>query len=261
MPLLKMIARSLAQRIVPERATGVSSYYQDGLMGRINAATHQLEGHEPGTILDVGCGRDLHLSLVGALRFNLKMIAFDVLPLAELDLINFTLEGLGSTFRIRTTDDLEKIGVHYVVGERVGGVALPAQVTGLASTASFEHVPPAELNALFKWAYSQRIRRISACVDYQDHWSYLYDVPPDHFYYVGPVVWRLLNNRRMYQNRLRHTDLLDLANQHDYVVERCETQSMPLTNRRNTRRFRGYPDESLSIRQALVWWKRQPVGQ
>ena len=84
LPCATLLAKAAALRLLPERNRGITLYYRQGFQGRLTAAESQLRPH--GTtkcLLEIGCGRDLLVSLVAAVRHRKKAIIFRVAPLAD----------------------------------------------------------------------------------------------------------------------------------------------------------------------------------
>ncbi len=224
----------------------------------MRAATWQLERHQgAGTVLEIGCGRDLHTSLCAAVRFGKRVIAHDVERIAHLELINFTLQHLGSDLRIAHTDDLRKIGVDYVIADSINAVA---RFDGVVSTASFEHIPTQALEEIFT-VMRERMPSGGICtanIDYTDHWSYIENVREDNFYYVSEGLWRILNTRAMHQNRLRHPDLLAMAARNGFSLRDVEVVHFPraIDTAKLMPRYSRYGVEDLGISSAMIAWRR-----
>ena len=89
-------------------------------------------------ILEIGCGRDLHASIIAAVRYKKKVIAFDVSEIAEVGLINFTLEKLDAR-PIDKIGQLEDIGITYVVGKSIREIS--DAYDGVMSATRCPHAP------------------------------------------------------------------------------------------------------------------------
>ena len=256
----KVVLRSLVQRVLPERRVGLTNYYVDGFPSRLEAANWQMRHHASAScLLEVGCGRDLCNSVIAAVAFGKRVIAFDVSPLIEPVLVNFTLEKLGSPVRIQQAADLEQLGIRYVVAPSIEGIS---GFDGMVSTAVFEHVPVGALEVVFRHGGNimGSSGLITAVVDYRDHWSYVSGVGPDHFYYVGPRMWSLINNRRMWQNRMRHPALMEMAKRQGFAVLEEIRHSMPTNHQRQLMmpEFQRFSDDELSTGGAWVAWRKAP---
>lgn len=246
---LALFARSLAQRILPSKKSGLTAYYKDGIHSRIAAARWQIERHErASTILEIGCGRDLHTALTAAIIFGKRVIAYDVQPLACVEVLEFTRQHLGGQHEIRQLSDLSRYGIDYVVAPKIPD---DLAIQGIVSAAVLEHLPPDALRQLTKIIQNrlQTGNCLTATIDYKDHWSYICRVPPVQFYYHGPITWRFLNNRRMYQNRLRHCDMISLFLSAGMHVAEDIQERMPcsIDRHRIAAYFSHYTDEQLSV--------------
>lgn len=256
---LRLLVRALVQRLLPARPVGLTAYYTEALPARLAAARWQLERSAPGAVLEIGAGRDLHPALLAAVAYGRPATASDIVPLAELPLVNFTLAGLGSPLRLGSLAELARLGVRYSLDpheHRRPGYA------AFISTAAFEHIPEPVLHDIFAHAQANGVATVTAEIDLQDHWSYIEPVPPDAFHYRGRLAWAVLNNRRMWQNRLRWPDYVRLAAGHGYRLAACELRRFPAPpdRRRLAARFRGYRDEDLAISGALALWERAEVS-
>lgn len=252
-----MAGRALLQRVLPERSRGVTAYFLDGIASRLDAAGWQLRHHSRTTcLLDVGCGRDLLLALTAAIRCGKRAIAFDVLPIADLALVNYTLSALGVA-TVSSLPELEyRYGVSYRVAHSLAGVT--DVFDGVASTAVFEHIPEPDLRALAAHLPSRLPVDgvVTAEIDYRDHWSFLAPVKPDNFYHLSDAAFALVNPPRMFQNRLRHRDILTLFREQGFatiaeVTTRMDTAGLP-TNPR----FATYTSDELAVATALVAWSQ-----
>ena len=258
MAFVRLLPRAVLQRLLPARRQGLTDYYVRGFEGRQRSARWQLRHMEKASrVLEIGCGRDLHASLIAAIEFGKQVIAFDVARLAELDIVNFTLGRLGKA-AIGDLRELERFGIEYVVAEDIRRV--PGTYDGVMSTASLEHVPQAALESL--------VETISATlpvggvftaeIDYVDHWSYVGQVPPWNFYTLTDLQFTLLNNARMHQNRLRHGDYTKLLERSGFRQVACETRhDMGEIDMRSLgKRFLGYDRDDLDISSALLAYAR-----
>jgi SAM-dependent methyltransferase len=256
-PLL--LGRSIAHRLLPDRHKGITRYYRDGLAGRLDAADWQLQHHHRSErILEVGCGRDLHLSLTAAIRCGKQAIAYDVQPLADLELVNFTLEALGA----QPVTGLDQLATRYGVSYQVadGIQLLTERYDAVASTASFEHIPERALRELVPHLASV-LREggvVTAEIDYRDHWSFIAPVPPDHFYRLSERAFARINTPRMFQNRLRPSDLAALFEANGFRCLDEARTTMALTGGPSSRtpRFQRYAEQDLAVATARTAWIR-----
>ena len=257
LPYAILMAKATALRLLPERNRGITAYYRQGFQGRLTAAESQLHHHGPTRcLLEIGCGRDLLVSLVAAVRHGKRAIAFDVAPLAELALVNFTLASLGAS-PVTTWQDMEsRYGVRYVVASSIAAVTAPWD--GAASTAAFEHIPADQFPKMVSHLRSVLSKGsvVTAAIDYRDHWSFLSPVSPDHFYGLSDTAFARINPPRMFQNRLRHAEICDCFSQAGFAIISQEIEPLALTvpRARYAPRFSHQTDEALAIGVARVAW-------
>ena len=253
-----LVAKALALRAIPDRPQGLTPYYRNGIQSRLAAADAQLRHHRPTTrLIDIGCGRDLHLALVAAVCHGKQVTAFDVAPLAELTLINFTLGHLGRQ-PLGALSELEsRYGIRYVVAPAIESAIDGCD--GAASTAAFEHVPTLALRRMISCLASRLPSgaMVTAEIDYQDHWSYIAPVPPDHFYGCSDFAFALINPPRMFQNRVRHQDIVAWFSEAGFLTIHEDTEALPLTvpRSRYARSFRSRSDADLAIGVARAVWR------
>ena len=125
------------------------------------------------------------------------------------------------------------------------------------SNASFEHIPVEALHKIFDLCEQKGIKTISGEIYFNDHWSYIENVSWDHFYYVSPILWKILNNKRMYQNCLRINDFDDIAKSSSYYPKVCKKTVNPLSkNKKINSHFYQYTINDLSAATALVVYER-----
>ena len=262
LPYAILLVKATALRLLPERTRGITTYYRQGFQGRLTAAESQLRHH--GTtkcLLEIGCGRDLLVSLVAAVRHGKQAIAFDVAPLAELALVNFTLASLGAS-PVTSWQDMEsRYGVRYVVGASIAAVT--TLWDGAASTAACEHIPVDQFQKMVSHLGSVLSKGsvVTAEIDYRDHWSFMAHVPPDHFYGLSDTAFARINPPRMFQNRLRHAEISAYVSQAGFAIISQEIDQLALTvpRERYAPRFSHQTDEALAIGVARVAWKRLAI--
>lgn len=252
--IIRLLARSLAQRLYERKFPGITPYYTDGFASRLQAAEWQIQRCAHEVILEIGCGRDMHTALIAALKYHKKVLAFDVAPLANLELINFTAAQLGHAHEFTSISALEAIGITYIVAPEI------AHLQGfkdLVSTAVFEHIPPAQLAGIFACASRNQVESITANIDFKDHWSYIENVGPDNFYYLPEFLWRCVNNRRMYQNRLRFSDINQMAEANGFkIAELNSTMDADLVIKGHVNNhFKNHSTDDLRTMQVSVHWK------
>jgi hypothetical protein len=256
---LFLLMKALSLRLLPDRPQGVTPYYRESIRERLAAAEAQLRHHGSTThLLDLGCGRDLHLGLTAAVRFGKRVTAFDVTPLREMELVNFTLNHLGAQ-PIHAWGELEnRYGLRYVVAPVIDAAA--GGCDGAASTAVFEHIPFTKLRRVISvLAKTLPLGAVvTAEIDYRDHWSFLTPVPPDHFYGLSETAFALINPPRMYQNRVRHPEILRWFSEAGFSVIDEQLDSLPLTIPRANygKKFYNQPRSALEIGIARTTWCR-----
>ena len=257
-----LLAKAAALRFLPERNRGITHYYRQGFQGRLAAAESQLSHHGTTTcLLEIGCGRDLLVSLVAAVRHGKQTVAFDVAPLAELALVNFTLESLEAS-PVTSWQDMEsRYGVRYVVAPSIAAVTAPWD--GAASTAACEHIPVDQFQEMVSHLGSVLSAGsvVTAEIDYRDHWSFMAPVPPDHFYGLSDTAFARINPPRMFQNRLRHAEICESFSQAGFanISQELEPLALTIPRSRYAPRFSHQADEALAIGIARVAWKRLAI--
>lgn len=253
MKQLRVLARSLVQRVYHRKSRGVTPYFVDGFDARMQAAEWQVSRCAGKCMLEIGCGKDLHTSLVAAIKFRKQVISHDIAMNADLELINYTAKRLGHEPAITSLQDLNQLGITYVVAKGIGDIA---GYDDIVSTAVFEHVPAEGLDDIFRVSRRQNVRTITANIDFKDHWSYLEQVKQDAFYYVSDLYWNLINNARMYQNRLRLSDIEKIACQYGYQRSEIELSrfQQPVDSKSLNHRFQNHTLEDLQTAQCLIKW-------
>lgn len=212
-----------------QRHVSKSLPVSDGeLDARREIALHHLQqfternARRPERILDIGSGADLSLPMLLAAE-GAAVTASDVARLASPALIGDMLRRLGLS-------SLEAAGVSYVVYSPPR-LPFPDDTFDLVtSTSVLEHVPADQLPVLLS-----EIRRVlkpdgigSHHVAHKDHWS---DADSSlhsmHYVRFGPSEWKRYNPPVMFQNRLMHSqyvDMIEAAGFHfDVVKTQCET--------------------------------------
>ena len=258
-PYTNLLAKATALRLLPERKQGLTAYFSQGLPGRLASAEAQMRHHGPTTcLLEIGCGRDLLLSLVAAVRHGKQAVAFDVAPLAEIALVNCNLQSLGAA-PVTSWSDLQSLyGIRYVVAPSIAAVTSPWD--GVASTAAYEHIPVDQFQTLVSHLGSALPAGcvVTAEIDYRDHWSFMSHVPPDHFYSLSDMAFACINPPRMFQNRLRHAEICGYFAHAGFAIISQEIEPLALTvpRARYAPRFSRQPEESLAIGVARVAWNR-----
>jgi SAM-dependent methyltransferase len=223
---------------------------------------------------EFGAGWDLAIPLAYAMLGVGRQVLVDIRPSARLELVN---DSIASFERLRNDLEAEagqelrplggparglqeldpRFGIRYLAPCDARDTGLPeASIELVSSTDTCEHIPGAELAAIFR-----ECRRLlvpggafSCRIDLQDHYSY-FDPSLSRYNFLrfSDRTWSLVNSPLHYQNRLRAPDYLRLVRDAglELVVERpsgpsedgrTELKSLPLAPR-----FRGYTPEELGV--------------
>ena len=252
--IIRLLARSLMQRLYERKFSGITPYYREGFPSRLEAAEWQIQRCSNDVILEIGCGRDMHTALIAALKYGKKVLAFDVTRIANLELINFTAAKLGHAPAFTSLNALESIGITYVVAKDITHLH---GFKDIVSNAVFEHIPPPQLVDIFRFASQNQIESITAIIDFKDHWSYIENVGADHFYYLPEFLWSFLNNRRMYQNRLRFSDINKMAKTSGFKIAALNStiDDDLVIKDHLLHRFKKYSPNDLRTMRVSVHWK------
>jgi SAM-dependent methyltransferase len=226
------------------------------------------------TFYEFGAGWDLAIPIAFALLGVGRQVVIDIRPSARTELVSETiaaferlrpeLEGaVGRKLRdlggpVGSIAELEpRFGIRYLAPCDARGTGLPAgSVDFASSTDTCEHIPPADLAAIF--AESRRLLRpggaFSCRIDLQDHYAYFdHGLSRYNFLRFSDRTWALVNSPLHFQNRLRAPEYLRLVREagFDVVVEnpsgpseqgRAQLAALPLAER-----FRGYSLEELGV--------------
>jgi SAM-dependent methyltransferase len=227
---------------------------------------------------EFGAGWDLMIPLAYYGLGVGRQILVDLRPLLRPNLVNATIAqfarlapGLGLS---RVPHPLpadgpaalavlkERYGIEYraPADARDTGIA-PAAVDCITSTNTLEHVPHDDVARIL--AECRRILAddgvMSFRIDYQDHFSYFDSrISVYNFLRYSERAWSLYNPALHYQNRLRHSDYLQLAAGAGFEIveehrtgpnaaDRALLGTLPLD-----RRFHHYEQPDLGVRNALL---------
>jgi SAM-dependent methyltransferase len=248
--------------------------------------------HGPGvpaaeaTFFEFGAGWDLAIPIAYALLGVGRQIVIDIRPSARLELVSATIaaferlrpeleERAGRSLLdvggpIGSPAELEpRFGIRYLAPCDARATGLPpGSVDFVSSTDTCEHIPAADLAAIF--AECRRLLRpggaFSCRIDLQDHYSYFdSSLSRYNFLRFSDRTWAFVNSPLHFQNRLRAPEYLTLVREAglDLVTERpsrpseqsrAELQALPLAER-----FRGYPLDELGV-TILSFVARTPGG-
>ena len=254
------------------------------LRRKFTRAVRHLEAyseHGPGvpageaTFFEFGAGWDLAIPLAYALLGVGSQVVIDIRPSARLELVSDTIAAFerlrpeletvaeGRPLRelggpVSSFAELERrFGIRYLAPCDARGTGLPeASVEFVSSTDTCEHIPAADLAAIF--AECRRLLRpggaFSCRIDLQDHYAY-FDPSLSRYNFLRfpDRTWALVNSPLHFQNRLRAPDYLRLVRDAglELVVEnpsgpseqgRAELQRLPLAPR-----FRGYSLDDVGV--------------
>jgi len=222
-----------------------------GLRQKFTRALNHLavyEEHGPGvpaadaTFFEFGAGWDLAIPVAFALLGVGHQIVIDIRPSARPELVSDTIatferlrpeleEAAGRPLRelgggIESTDELEpRFGIGYLAPCDARGTGLPdGSVEFVSSTDTCEHIPPADLAAIF--AECRRLLSpggaFSCRIDLQDHYAY-FDPSLSRYNFLrfSDRTWALVNSPLHHQNRLRAPEYLRLVREAGFelVVE------------------------------------------
>jgi len=155
--------------------------------------------------------------------------------------------------RVPFHPDLLACGIRYFAPADARRTSLaPASVDCITSTDTLEHIPSQDLGALFREC--RRILRpeglFSAAIDYSDHYRQCdRTLSPYNYLKYSDAVWSLFNPPSHYQNRLRHSDYIDLLDDAGFAIveETVEASdgSQPVCGATLAARFRSYASKDL----------------
>jgi SAM-dependent methyltransferase len=180
-------------------------------------------------LLEIGAGADLALPILLYASGIDHQITIDIRALARRYLVNAVIDTVHTldlplqrrpAARIGASEDLRgvlrhRFGIDYLAPCDARHTGLTANsIDFIHSTNTLEHIPPADLPLILK-----ECRRLlapagvlSLNIDYRDHYSYAdRRISPYNFLQYSDAAWSRFNSALQYQNRLRHSDYLDLA--------------------------------------------------
>lgn len=164
---------------------------------------------------------------------------------------------------LRSRAELEtRFGIRYLAPCDARATGLPsASVDFASSTSTLEHIPEPDIVPIL--AECRRLLRpdgvLSARIDMRDHFAYADPgVSPYSFLRYSPRVWRLLNSRLYFRNRLRLPNHLRLIEAAGIRARRGRRKSAGRESAGGTRSvpvadaFRGYSGKDLATSTAFV---------
>lgn len=203
----------------------------------------------PGSVLEVGAGRDLAVPIALKALGVQKIIACDVERLAKLDLIRHAGSRLGGKFE--NWDDLARWGIEYRAPYDVSDDG--TEVDCSCSNEVLEHVPVDQLVTLLKGLRAVTKGVTTHSIDYSDHYARS-DKSVSRLNFLGysNEEWRPFNSGKQYVNRLRHSDYLRLFREAGFVIleeSKVAGDPPPVI----ARQFREYdPSDLFAIRGCIV---------
>lgn len=203
----------------------------DGLAGIARRVLEDYARHvggTPGTVLEVGAGRDLAVPLSLRRLGVREVIASDVERLARLDLIQHAADRLLSRqVQFPAWEDLRRFGIHYRAPHRVHED--DPRVDCSCSNEVLEHVPPDQLAELLKALRAVTCGITTHSIDYSDHYARSdASLSRLNFLRYSDAEWQRFSSRRQYVNRLRHSDYLRMFREAGFtIVEENSTVGTP----------------------------------
>ncbi len=228
---------------------------------------------------EFGAGWDLTIPLTFWALGVERQILVDVDPHLRPELVNATLRRLREGQRrleraagrpvrgvgpsVRSQADLgTRFGIEYRAPCDARDTGLePASVDFVSSTSTLEHIPEPHIGPIL--AECRRLLRpqgiLSCRIDMRDHFAYADpDVSPYNFLRFSPGVWRLLNSRLLYLNRLRLPDYLRLIESAGFELLTVDTRGPRPKERKRletmklARSFRAYSWDDLAAGSVSV---------
>ncbi len=131
----------------------------------------------------------------------------------------------------------------------------------ISSSATLEHIPKNDILSILKECY--RILSpggiISMTIDYVDHWAYFdKKISVYNFLKYSDKQWKKFNPSLHYQNRLRHSDYLELISLTEFKILKVTTQ-LPVNNEKKeleslilSDQFKRYSIDDLAIKGSEI---------
>lgn len=194
------------------------------------------EGRIPRHVFEYGAGWDLLMPIVHYCMGVERQTVIDLRPLARKDLV---LDIARRLDRLTDPLGLERVpalpsnldtvaaiarawGIDYQAPADAREVdLLDRSVDFVTSCDVLEHVPVDDIRSIL--SESRRILKDNGLmrvrIDYQDHyWYFDRDVSPYGFLRFGARQWRRYNPPLHYQNRIRHSELIDLIDECGFLI-------------------------------------------
>jgi SAM-dependent methyltransferase len=195
---------------------------------------------------EFGAGWDLSMALSFFALGVRRQILVDLFKLARVELVNETLKKLKRLGENGSIPNLpirllpegrdegwvqaleEWYGIKYLAPCDARNMGLDSQsVDYVTSTNTLEHIPQTDAGSILREC--RRILRpdgiISSIIDYRDHYAYADSgISVYNFLKYRPSSWALFNSPFHFQNRLRHSDYVRMAEREGFEIieERAE---------------------------------------
>lgn len=211
-------------------------------------------GGIPGSVLEVGAGRDLAVPLALRRMGVGHVTSVDVNRIARLELIDHAAQQIHSgKWRIGSWDDLDRLGItyrapHYVSPED------PATDCS-CSNEVLEHVPLDQLPRLLAGLRAITTGITTHSIDYSDHYARSDGkLSRLNFLQYDDSRWRPFNSGRQYVNRLRHSDYVRLFREAGFtILEESSTAGDPPRDLKIADQFRRYePSDLFAVKGRII---------
>ena len=217
---------------------------------------------------EFGAGWDLIIPLT-VCQLGMEAHVVDIKKLVVNKLVNHSLQQLYThrhsfPFEVsppkviaNLSDLTNHWGLHYQAPLDARNTPFPNNFFHFSSsTSTLEHIPPEDILAILTETY--RILKpggiVSLIIDYQDHWSYFdANISVYNFLTYSPSQWKRYNPSLQYQNRLRHSDYLQIISQTPFQIVKetpffpSEIQEEALKNLPLAKDYQEYGFEELKI--------------
>ena len=199
---------------------------------------------------EFGAGWDLHLPITFYALGVRRQIVVDLMELARSELFDDVLrrlEALGdftpaeraelhraiscTKLQNHVVEKASCLGIDYRAPADARATGLPnGSVDCVTSTSTMEHIPRDDLVLILLEAI--RILRsgglLSLSIDYADHYSrFDSSITPYNFLRYPENRWRLYNSHLHFQNRLRHSQYLEIFDEAGLGIVDVETAPLP----------------------------------
>lgn len=269
------------QKNVTKTLPGTSAKYQERLEDshlHLKNLSRFRRGAGPDLLsYEVGAGWDLLNQFVFYSGGVDRQVVVDIKPLVRRELLNRAIAEVNRYVSSRlvkcrlcnvqigpdVTGDLKKFyGIEYraPLDPRATGHP-PASFDFITSTNTFEHIPKGDVGRILREC--KRLLKpgglASVSINYQDHFSYTdRSISIYNFLQFSRSEWKKYSPKGHYQNRLRHSDYVELAEQAGFRILLAEPQ-LPqekhlkaLSALRLDPEFSGRSPEDLGIQYATL---------